>query len=67
MSRPFRIEFPNTLYYITSRGNERKAIYSDDTDRGEFLGILAAAAARFNWIIHAYCLKVCSIGLYANS
>jgi hypothetical protein len=33
MARPLRIEFPNALYHITSRGDRREAIYRDDEDR----------------------------------
>ena len=31
MARPLRLEFAGALYHITSRGNERKAIYVDHT------------------------------------
>ena len=37
MARPLRIEFDGALYHVTSRGNEREAIFKDDTDRGLFL------------------------------
>ncbi len=56
MARPLRIEFPNALYHVTSRGNERKSIFKDDAGRRLFLNILDDVAARFNWIVHAYCL-----------
>ena len=32
MARPLRLEVAGALYHITNRGNERKAIYFDDTD-----------------------------------
>ena len=28
--RPLRIEFPGVVYHITSRGNARQTIYTDD-------------------------------------
>ncbi len=56
MTRPLRVEFPNALYHITSRGNVRKSIYKDKKDRQLFLDMLDYCAERFNWIIHAYCL-----------
>ena len=31
MARLLRIEFDGALYHVTSRGNERKAIFKDDT------------------------------------
>ena len=40
MARPLRIEFPGAVYHITSRGNERKAIFRDDQDRKIFLDTL---------------------------
>jgi putative transposase len=43
MARPLRIEFPGAGYHITSRGNERKAIFRDDQDRMIFLDTLAEA------------------------
>jgi REP element-mobilizing transposase RayT len=56
MARPLRIEFPNALYHITSRGNRREDIYLDDNDRRNFLRILAQVYERFNWVCHSYCL-----------
>jgi REP-associated tyrosine transposase len=56
MARPLRIEFPGAVYHVTSRGNERKAIFRDDQDRRVFLDILANATRRYNWLCHAYCL-----------
>jgi len=37
MSRPIRIEFPDALYHITSRGDRREDIFEDDDDRRAFL------------------------------
>ena len=56
MARPLRIEFAGALYHVTSRGNEKNAIYQDDEDREQFLETLTEVCTRFNWIIHAYCL-----------
>jgi putative transposase len=56
MARPLRITFPGALYHVTARGNERKAIYRDDTDRSRFLVRLAAVSARQRLRIHAYAL-----------
>jgi REP element-mobilizing transposase RayT len=55
MSRPLRIEFSGAFYHVTSRGNERKAIFYSDEDRLIFLDVLAEVCRRFNWIVHAYC------------
>ena len=56
MARPLRIEFPGALYHITSRGNARADIYSDDFDRYQFLDLLDEACKKWNWLCHAYCL-----------
>src|SRR4030042_6670680 len=56
MARPLRIEFPGAVYHVTSRGNERKAIFRDDQDRKMFLDALVEVARRYNWLCHAYCL-----------
>ncbi len=55
MSRPLRIEFPGAFYHVTSRGNERKAIFYSDEGRLFFSDVLAKVCRRFNWIVHAYC------------
>ncbi|MEH8016400.1 transposase [Rheinheimera muenzenbergensis] len=56
MARPLRLEFAGALYHITSRGNERKAIYVDDTDFELFLMLLGKVCEQYNWVVHAYCL-----------
>jgi putative transposase len=37
MTRPLRIEYAGAVYHITSRGNEKKAVFKDDQDRINFL------------------------------
>jgi putative transposase len=56
MSRPLRIEYAGAVYHITSRGNEKKAVYKEDVDRETFLDTLFQVSKRYNWICHAYCL-----------
>ncbi len=56
MSRPLRIEYPNAIYHITSRGNAQANIFLDDTDRELFLQTLESVIKRFGWLCHAYCL-----------
>jgi putative transposase len=56
MARPLRIEFDGALYHLTSRGNERKPIFKDLTDRALFLNTLSEVKERFHWLCHAYCL-----------
>lgn len=56
MARPLRIEYSGAVYHITTRGNARKNIFSDDQDREKFLGVLESVIRKYNWICHAYCL-----------
>ncbi|NWG75031.1 MAG: transposase [Rubrivivax sp.] len=56
MARPLRIEYSGAVYHITSRGNARKKIYSDDQDRENFLGVLGEVVRKYHWLCHAYCL-----------
>lgn len=41
---------------MTSRGNERRWIFLDDTDRAIFLEVLVHVVERYGWVVHAYCL-----------
>jgi putative transposase len=56
MARPLRIQFPGAFYHITSRGNERKDIFKNNTDRKKFLSYLESAVLRYLAVIHVYCL-----------
>ena len=56
MARPIRIEEPWAFYHITSRGVARQEIFSDDSDRKAFLGVLADAHEKWGLVFHAYCL-----------
>ena len=56
MSRPIRIEFPDALYHVTSRGDRREAIFEDDEDRRAFVQTLAQVVEQFNWLCYAWCL-----------
>ncbi|MBW2075783.1 MAG: hypothetical protein DRP65_06435 [Planctomycetota bacterium] len=56
MARPLRITFIGAFYHITSRGNERKAIFKNKRDREKFFEYLESATERYDALIHAYCL-----------
>jgi len=56
MARPLRITYPGAFYHITSRGNERKAVFKSRKDREKFLEYLESATKRYEALIHAYCL-----------
>lgn len=56
MARPLRIQVPDAIYHVTSRGNERAAIYRDDRDRHRFMDELAEVRGECRWQIYSYCL-----------
>ena len=56
MARPLRIQFPGAFYHVTSRGNERKAIFKSDRDRQRFLSYCESVHERYGAKIHVFCL-----------
>jgi putative transposase len=56
MARPLRIAYPGAFYHVTSRGNERKAVFKSQRDREKFLAYLESATYRYSAVIHSYCL-----------
>ncbi|WP_321532129.1 transposase [uncultured Desulfuromonas sp.] len=56
MARPLRIEYAGAFYHVTSRGNERKAIFKSQKDREKFLSYLESAVTRYGAVIHTWCL-----------
>jgi putative transposase len=56
MARPLRIEFPDAIYHVTTRGDRREPIYRDDDDRRLHLALFAHAMQRFDAQLLTYCL-----------
>ncbi len=56
MARPLRINYPGAYYHVTTRGNERKAIFKSKRDREKFLEYLETASSRYDAVVHVYCL-----------
>jgi putative transposase len=56
MPRPPRLEFPDALYHVTSRGVRRDAIFRDDRDRVTLRMVLVAALEACDAQLFAYCL-----------
>ena len=50
MARPLRIEYPGAIYHVTSRGNDRQAIYETKADRYKFLKLIEQACKRHQWL-----------------
>jgi REP element-mobilizing transposase RayT len=56
MARPLRLEYPGALYHVTTRGNRRETIFTDDKDRKTWLALLKQTLSRFDATVYAYCL-----------
>jgi REP element-mobilizing transposase RayT len=56
MARPIRLEFPDAVYHVTTRGFGGGDIFIDDQDRQLFLTVLGEVVSRSGWIVHAYVL-----------
>jgi putative transposase len=56
MARSLRLQFPDAVYHVTSRGDRRENIFEDDYDRQAFLAVVAQALERFSAMALAYCL-----------
>jgi len=44
------------VLHVTSRGNERKAVFKSKRDREKFLEYLETATLRYDAVVHVYCL-----------
>ena len=56
MPRKLRVEYPDAIYHVMSRGDRREDIFLDDVDRQDFIKTLAEACQKTGWRVHAYCL-----------
>jgi putative transposase len=56
MPRPPREVDPQGVYHLTTRGNNRRAVYLDDADRESFFALLTKIVDRHGWLCVAYCL-----------
>ena len=56
MARPYRLQGEGCLYHITSRGDDRKKIFLDQTDYRKFLEYLKTAKEKFKFYLYCYCL-----------
>jgi putative transposase len=56
VSRNSREIVEGGIYHVFARGNDRRPIFLDDTDRYVYLAILSEVCARCEWARLAYCL-----------
>jgi len=53
MPRKLRIEYPEAMYHVMSRGDRREKIFLDDVDRQDFIKTLSEACQKTNWQVQA--------------
>jgi len=56
MARPLRVEYEGAFYHVTSRGNEKKEIFSSPENYEQFKSYLYEAREKFGYKLHAYVL-----------
>jgi REP element-mobilizing transposase RayT len=56
MARPLRVEYEGAVYHITLRGNNRRIIFKDDSDRERFIQKLAESVQQFDVRLYLFCL-----------
>lgn len=56
MARPYRLQSEGCVYHITSRGDDRKKIFVNETDCRKFLEYLKSIKERYSFYLYAYCL-----------
>src|SRR5213082_2729696 len=56
MPRQLRQEVEGGIHHVYARGNDRRRIYLDDTDRRTYLFLLARVVLVKRWRCLAYCL-----------
>jgi REP element-mobilizing transposase RayT len=62
-----RLHVPGALFHVTQRGNDRRAIFLDDQDRTQYLGILGRSLWDGRERLHAYCLLTNHVHLLLQS
>ena len=56
MARPLRIEYPDAIYHVISRGIRKDNIYYENKDKDKFLYKLKETKEKYNLEIFSYCL-----------
>ena len=56
MARPLRVEYEGAFYHVTSRGNEKREIFTSPEDYEQFKSYLYKSREKFSYKLHAYFL-----------
>jgi REP element-mobilizing transposase RayT len=67
MPRPLRVEFPEALYHVTTRGVRQEAVVLDDHDRIRWTDYLKEAVRRFGLELYAFALMDNHFHLFARA
>jgi Transposase and inactivated derivatives len=67
MSRQPRKFSESGIYHTIIRGNERKAVFSDDSDRYKFLKTISSKKSKIGFNLYAYCLMSNHVHLLVNT
>ena len=54
MARLLRIEYPEAWYHVTCRGNEKRNIFRDASDKTQFIEILCATLKLYGLKLHSF-------------
>jgi putative transposase len=56
MPRPHRLQLAGGLYHLMARSNVGRVAFADDSERQQFMALVAAVVARRRWSCRAFCL-----------
>ena len=66
MPRHSRVKGLEMTYHVMLRGNEKKDIFTNDSDKNRFLDILIRMKNKYNFVLEAYCLMNNHVHLLIN-
>jgi len=56
MARPLRIQYEGAVCHLSCRGNERRKIFKDETDKKVFVDLLEDSLKTYSAILYCYVL-----------
>lgn len=66
MTRLARMKDLNLTYHVMLRGNEKRNIFIDDSDKNKFLDTLSRMKNKYDFLLEAYCLMNNHVHLLIN-
>jgi putative transposase len=65
--RAYRLQVPQGLYHVTANGGLRRALFENNSERAEFLNLVAKVVALRHWSCRSYCLLTTHYHLLVNT